>query len=114
VTQRVGGLKTVVVRDGHEEEFEALFRALRAEIAVHEPGCVYYSLLRSRTNPHAFIVEEQYRDEAAWELHQSSSYGKTYFPKMRAIIDITLEYFDVVVPEVFQTDQHPIHNAILA
>ena len=43
-------------------------------------------------------VEEQYRDEAAWELHQSSSYGKTYFPKMRAIIDITVEYFDVVVP----------------
>jgi len=94
----VGGLKTIVVKKGHEQEFEALFAALRAEIAAHEPGCVYYSLLKSRTNPRAYIVEEQYRDEAAWEAHQSSSYGKTYFPKMRAIIDIDVEYFDVVVP----------------
>lgn len=94
----VGGLKTIVVKEGHEQEFEALFSALRAEIATHEPGCLYYSLLRSRTNPRAYIVEEQYRDDAAWDVHQSSAYGKTYFPKMRAIIDITVEYFDVVVP----------------
>ncbi len=94
----VGGLKTIVVKEGHEQEFEALFGALRAEIAAHEPGCVYYCLLRSRTNPQACIVEEQYQDEAAWEAHQFSAYGKTYFPKMRAIIDITVEYFDVVVP----------------
>ncbi|HEY1614689.1 MAG TPA: putative quinol monooxygenase [Rhizomicrobium sp.] len=98
MTQMVGGLKTVVVKEGHEKEFEALFTALRAEIAAHEPGCVYYSLLRSRTNPRAYIVEEQYRDEAAWNAHQSSSHGKTYFPKMREIIDITVEYFDVIVP----------------
>ena len=98
MTQMVGGLKTVTVKTGHEKEFEALFAALRAEITAHEPGCLYYSLLRSRTNPQAYIVEEQYRDEAAWSAHQSSSYGKTYFPKMRAIIDITVEYFDVVVP----------------
>jgi quinol monooxygenase YgiN len=98
MTQRVGGLKTIVVKAGYEQEFEALFVALRAEIAAQEPGCLYYSLLKSRTNPRAYIVEEQYRDEAAWETHQSSPYGKAYFPKMRAIIDITVEYFDVVVP----------------
>ncbi len=98
MTQMVGGLKTVVVKQGHEEEFEALFVTLRAEIATHEPGCLYYSLLRSRTNPRAYIVEEQYRDEEAWQAHQSSPYGKIYFPKMRDIIDITVEYFDVIVP----------------
>ncbi|HWA91676.1 MAG TPA: putative quinol monooxygenase [Rhizomicrobium sp.] len=98
MTMMVGGLKAVVVKEGREQEFETLFAALRAEIAAHEPGCVYYSLLKSRTDPRAYIVEEQYRDEAAWEAHQASAYGKTYFPKMRAIIDdITVEYFDVIV-----------------
>ena len=98
MTKMVGGLKTVVVKQGREREFESLFAALRAEIAAHEPGCVYYSLLKSRTDPRAYIVEEQYRDEAAWQAHQDAPYGKTYFPKMRAIIDIAVEYFDVVVP----------------
>lgn len=98
MTQMVGGLKTIVVKGGHEQEFEALFLALRAEIAAHEPGCLYYSLLKSRTNARAYVVEEQYRDEVAWERHQNADYGKVYFPKMREIIDITVEYFDVVVP----------------
>jgi quinol monooxygenase YgiN len=96
---QIGGLKTIVVQDGHEQEFESLFRELREAIREGEPDCLYYSLLKSRTNPHAYIVEEQYRDEKAFDLHQSSSYGKTYFPKIRAILEsIQVEYFDVRVP----------------
>ena len=93
----VGGLKTIIVKPGHEKEFEKLFAELRAKIREAEPGCMFYSLMKSRTNSRAYIVEEQYSDQAAWETHQASEYGKTYFPKMRAIIDITVEYFDVVV-----------------
>jgi quinol monooxygenase YgiN len=96
---QIGGLKTIVVRDGHEQEFESLFRELREAIREGEPDCLYYSLLKSRTNPRAYIVEEQYRDEAAFNLHQASPYGKTYFPKIRAILEsIQVEYFDVSVP----------------
>jgi len=51
---------------------------------------VYHSLLRSRTNPRAYVVEESRRSGV--EAHQSSPFGNTYFPKMRAIIDITVEY----------------------
>ncbi len=65
---------------------------------VGEPDCLYYSLLKSRTNARAYIVEEQYRDQAAFDAHQSSAYGKIYFPKIRAILEsIEVEYFDVVV-----------------
>ena len=96
---QIGGLKTIVVQDGHEQEFEALFRELREAIREGEPDCLYYSLLKSRTDPRAYIVEEQYRNEAAFDLHQSSAYGKTYFPKIRAILEsIQVEYFDVIVP----------------
>ena len=96
---QIGGLKTIVVQDGHGQEFESLFRELREAIREGEPDCLYYSLLKSRTNPRAYMVEEQYRDEAAFDLHQSSPYGKTYFPKIRAILEsIEVEYFDVIVP----------------
>lgn len=95
----IGGLKTILVKDGHEQEFETLFREMRAAIAESEPDCLYYSLLKSRTNPCAYIVEEQYRDQAAFDTHQSSEYGKIYFPKIRAILEsIQVEYFDVIVP----------------
>ncbi len=96
---QIGGLKTIVVKEGHEQEFETLFREMRAAIAHGEPDCLYYSLLKSRTNARAYIVEEQYRDQAAFDAHQSSQYGKIYFPRIRAILEsIEVEYFDVIVP----------------
>ena len=94
----VGGLKNVLVKTGCEREFETLFAELRAEMRKNEPGCVYYSLLKSRANPRAYIVEEQYRDEAALEAHESSARGTIYFARIRAILEsITVEYFDVTV-----------------
>jgi len=102
----IGGLKNVLVKAGHESEFEKLFAELRAEIQKNEPGCVYYSLLKSRTAPRTYIVEEQYRDQAAWEAHQSSARGKIYFAKIRAILEsITVEYFDVTVPSFAERAQ---------
>jgi quinol monooxygenase YgiN len=95
----VGGLKIILVKPGHEQEFESLFRELRAQVRDHEPDCLLYSLLRSRTDPRSYIVQEQYRDQAALDAHQSSSHGKIYFPRTRAILEsITVEYFDVRVP----------------
>ena len=94
----VGGLKTVQVKAGQEAELERLFAELRAEIRAHEPGCLLYSLLKSRAKPGAYIVYEQYRDQAALDAHQKSAHGANYFPRMRAIIEkIDVEYFDGVV-----------------
>jgi quinol monooxygenase YgiN len=95
----VGGLKVILVQEGHEQEFERLFAEMRSAIRDQEPGNVLYSLLKSRTNPRSYIVHEQYRDQAALDAHQSSAHGKIYFPKIRAVLEsINVEYFDVVVP----------------
>lgn len=97
-TQMVGGLKTVQVKPEYVAEFERLFTGLRAEMRKHEPDCLLYSLLKSRTKPGAYIVQEQYRHQSALEAHQKSAHGAKYFPKMRAIIEkIDVEYFDGVV-----------------
>ncbi len=95
----VGGLKVILVKPGHEQEFESLFDELRNVMRKEEPGCLLYSLLRSQTNPRSYIVHEQYRDQSALAAHESSQHGKTWFPKIRGILEsITVEYFDVVVP----------------
>ena len=94
----VGGLKIVQVKPGHEAELERLFAELRSEMRAHEPGCLLYSLLKSRAKPGAYIVQEQYRDQAALDFHQKSAHGAKYFPLMRAIIEkIEVEYFNGVV-----------------
>jgi quinol monooxygenase YgiN len=94
----VGGLKTILVKAGHEREFEQLFKELRQEMISHEPDCLLYSLLKSRTTPGAYIVQEQYIDQAALNAHEASAYGASYFPRIRAILDdITVEYFDCIV-----------------
>jgi len=94
----VGGLKIIRVKQGHIAEFETLFNKLRAEMRKTEPGCLLYSLLKSRSDPLSYIVHEQYRDAASLEAHQTSAHGKSYFPRMRAILEsIIVEYFDGVV-----------------
>ena len=98
MTRMVGGLKIVQVKEEHAAQFERLFAELRAEMRKHEPDCLLYSLLKSRAKPGAYIVHEQYRNQAALDAHQKSAHGARYFPQMRAIIEaIDVEYFDGVV-----------------
>lgn len=59
----VGGQKILTVTSGRESEFEALFVELRNEMHKHEPGCLLYSLLKSRKSSSAYIVHEQYVDQ---------------------------------------------------
>ena len=94
----VGGLKVLTVKSGREREFEALFAELRNEMPKHEPGCLLYSLLKSRKSSSDYIVHEQYVDQAALDVHSQSAHGAHYFPRMRALFDkIDVEYFDGVV-----------------
>jgi len=93
----VGGLKTIIVKPGHETEFETLFAELREIMRKNEPACLLYSLLKSRSNTRAYIVQEQYRDQAALTAHETSEHGKIYFPKIRELLEsITVEYFSGV------------------
>ena len=92
----IGGIKHIVIHQGKEQEFLRLFKTLKTEIAKNEPDNVYYDLYRSRKDSLTYVVTESYRDEAAWKAHQNSSYGKTLFPQMRALMTIEVEYYDSV------------------
>jgi quinol monooxygenase YgiN len=94
----VGGLKVLTIKPGMAKEFESLFTELRNEMRHHEPGCLLYSLLKSRKNPCDYIVHEQYVDQAALDFHSQSVHGARYFPRIRALLEtLEVEYFDGVV-----------------
>jgi quinol monooxygenase YgiN len=57
---------------------------------------LYYDLYRSRKARRAYVMTERYRDEAAFQSHQTSAYGSPLFEQMRAIIAIEVEYYDSV------------------
>ena len=92
----IGGVKHVVVNEGQEELFLKLFQTLKSEVTRHEPDCVYYDLYRSRKAPRTYVVTERYRNEAAFQAHQTAAYGPPLFKQMRAIIAIEVEYYDSV------------------
>ena len=60
------------VKEGKNEEFEALFKELQEAVNNNEDGCNFYAIHRSRTDSQLYIVLEQYEDEAALSAH-----GKT-------------------------------------
>lgn len=92
----IGGIKTIVVQEGQEAAFEALFAELRA-IVLQDAGNLYYDLYKSRTVPRGYVVLERYADAASWQAHQDADYGKEYFPKIRGILEeIEVEYFEEV------------------
>ena len=67
----------VTIKAGHEEEVIESFRKLQEETR-HEPGCISYFVQRSRENPRAFLVYEQYEDEAALQAHRETPHFKQH------------------------------------
>ena len=87
----VGGLKSVTVIEGKENEFESLFRELAAKVRDHDKEC--YDLYKSE-QPRTYLVMEQYENKNALQKHQNSDHGKYYFPKIRELLEnIEVNYF---------------------
>jgi len=90
----VGGLKTVTVLEGKENEFESLFIELAAKVRDHDKECNYYDLYKSKQS-RTYLVMEQYENSNALQRHQKSDYGKYYFPKIRELLEnIDVNYFE--------------------
>jgi quinol monooxygenase YgiN len=90
----VGGLKSVTVLEGKENEFESLFIELAAKVRDHDKECNYYDLYKSK-QPRTYVVMEQYENSDALQRHQKSDYGKYYFSKIRELLEnIDVNYFE--------------------
>lgn len=67
----------MLVKPGTEEKCKEYIRLLQ-EHSRQEPGCLFYVGHQSNENPRKFLFYEQYKDEAALELHRNTPYFKQY------------------------------------
>jgi len=70
--------KTVVVarlmvKEGQEKAFIEIASKLVAATRAEE-GNLFYTLYQSTVNPSEFIIYEEYKDDAAFEVHASSAH----------------------------------------
>jgi quinol monooxygenase YgiN len=92
----IGLIATIPVQEGKNAEFEAAFMALAVQVLANEPGCHFYALNRSKSNPQIYKVLESYADEAAFEAH-----GKTEYFRAASM---TLGAFLAGAPEIEYLD----------
>ena len=77
----LGLIATLKVREGKEEQFEAIFREFELEVMNTEPGNQLYRLFKSRTEPNTYLAMEIYDDDAAHQAHRAAEHSKAAVAK---------------------------------
>lgn len=66
-----------LAKDGEEGRVADLLRRMAAlSNSAIEPGCVLYAINQSIENPRAFLLYEQYHDQAGFEAHAQTDHFK--------------------------------------
>jgi len=94
----IGVVATLPVQEGKNEEFEAAFLELAAQVTANEPGCMFYVLNRSKSDPQVYKVLESYVDEDALKAHGQTEYFKAANVKLGPLLAgrPEIEYLDGV------------------
>lgn len=77
-------------------EFEALQQKLAALTYANEPGTYVYDMLRSQSDPTVYVVVATFKDEAAFQYHQTTPFHDELVPPILACLsaDMELEILD--------------------
>lgn len=68
---------TWVANPGYENEVAEIFTKLQTA-SRQEPGCLMYIVHQHKTDPQRFFIYEQYRDDAAMDVHRNSQHFQQY------------------------------------
>jgi quinol monooxygenase YgiN len=80
-------IATLVVKQGMEPEFERLQKKLSELTHAHESGTLVYDVIKSRSKPRTYVVYARFKDEAAFQAHQASSFHDELVPPILACVD---------------------------
>jgi quinol monooxygenase YgiN len=70
----LGIIAILRIKPGTDEEFKKVFMEMRKGVHANEPGNKLYDLFKSSDEENAYIVMEEYVDEAAAEAHRKSDH----------------------------------------
>jgi quinol monooxygenase YgiN len=95
----MGFVAKLTVKPEARAEFEELQIKLRKLTYENEPGTPVYEMLRSQDDPNIYLVIATFKDKAAFEAHQASSFHDEMVPPILAALskDMELSFYDVIV-----------------
>ncbi|RMF08885.1 MAG: antibiotic biosynthesis monooxygenase [Alphaproteobacteria bacterium] len=84
------------VKPEREQEFIDLQQKLARLTWEHEPDTLVYDMIKSRDEPHTYVVIATFKDEQAFQTHQNSSFHDELVPPILDCLasDMELELFD--------------------
>ena len=89
-------IATLTIKSDREAEFERLQQELSGLTHASEPGTLVYDVIKCRNKPRTYVVYGRFRDEAAFQLHQASSFHDRLVPPILACVDgdMDLQLYD--------------------
>ncbi len=79
----ISAVARLKVKEGQEQEFEALALEMANAVNANEEGCELYEVHRG-DDPQTYVFIERYQDEAAVEAHRASDHFKSIGARMGA------------------------------
>jgi|GraSoiStandDraft_4_1057263.scaffolds.fasta_scaffold567577_2 quinol monooxygenase YgiN len=94
----IGLIVRLKTNPGKGPDFEAAFAVQAKGVRADEPGNKLYQLVKSRTEPDAYVVMELYDDEAALQAHREAPHMAANRPRMAGLVapGTSIEIFDAV------------------
>lgn len=83
----IGLVVTLKVKDGKQEEFEAVARELIKNVRANEPGNAQYTLTRKQGSTTEYVFLEQYRSQADLDAHGKTAHYLAGAPALGACLD---------------------------
>jgi quinol monooxygenase YgiN len=89
-------IATLGIKQGKEAEFERLQKELSDLTHANEPGTLVYDVIKSRDEPRKYVVYARFKDEAAFQAHQASTFHDRLVPPIMACVegDMDLKMLD--------------------
>ncbi len=91
-------IATLKVKDDNKADFERLQTELSELTHANEPGTLVYDVVRHRDKDGVYVVYARFRDEAAFEHHQTTDFHDRLVPPIMECLgaEMELEFFDFV------------------
>lgn len=98
---QIAFIARLVVHPDRAREFESLQGELSDITHRTEPGTLVYDVLRHRDEPDTYVVYARFRDDAAFQLHQSAPDHDRLVPPILATLarEMDLQFFVPVRPQ---------------
>ncbi len=82
----IGQMIRLKIKDGTQEEFEALVGQLMKDVTSNEPGSIY-DVRRVRGEPLTYLYFISFPDQAAFDRYMEAEYHTQMSPKALALLD---------------------------